>query len=377
MNLEEVNTNYKKLKEKLKYAEEELEKLSKEKDKYRELYDSKYTKLEVAKMMGNDSRTKEAEKELADVEKEIMQFKYKMMKQREIAERAKTSIDLKIERIKNDPEISEQIDKALAVRYERKLNKLNKEKDKLARDKEGLVFFKDLVTIHPTIGNNLKGIISNFLKIKDIDNQIKENSYIKNGVVRYHDMYLEATLELNRTKLIEKVGKNADLLWAYCDKKNINKEEIKRYMEMLVGNGVVKEEGNIDLNGTFNRSINKINNEIDRHDERIEQYSILVGNKQQDIDYSEQNKIKWWQFGKRFKNWINQIKRKRMPEQTISYQTKDAKEERKTFNENLKYDIVREVMESKSKEDLKYAEEVRLQNQKENDNDIDIEDLDK
>lgn len=374
MNLEIVNNNYSILKQKIEKAEEELKKLAKDMEKLEESYNAKYTKLEVAKIMKNDTREKEAEKELAEVEKEIMQFKSKMMKQKEIAEKAKTSIDIKIQRIKDDPEISEQIDKALAVRYEKKLNKLNKEKDELVTKKEGLVSFQELVTKHPTIGNNLKGIISSMKQIKDIDNQINENKVVVNGVTGYKDAGLVKSLNLKRVELKEKFGKNTELLFDYCDRKNINKENIKKYIDMIIGNSVVEKDGKINLNETFNKSINEMNKKIDKKDQSIEQYSMLVAIKQLDIDYSEENKIQWWQLGKRFKNWINKIKRKRMPEQTISYQTKDAKEERKTFNENLKYDIVRDAMESRSKEDFEFAEKVRQKNEKENNNDNEIDD---
>lgn len=375
MDLEKLNNNYYKLKQKIENTEKTIEKFNQDKENIRKIYDRKCTKLEVAKMMGNDERAKEAEQELLEVEKQVIELKRKMTEQKEIIEKAKTSIDMKIEKIKNDPEISKQIDKALAVRYERKVNKLNKEKNELVAKKDGLVSFKELLDNHPTISNNLRGILSSIEQIKDIDNQIEENKNVVNGITGYKNIGLAASLNLKRTKIKEKFRKNIELLFEYCDRKHINREEVRSYINTLVKNGIKEEQGKVDLNETFNNSINNINEKIGVCDKNIANYKILRGETQQNIDNSDKYQIKWWQFGTRFKNWLEQKRRKKLP-QDISYQTKDAKEERKTFNENLKYDIVREIMESKNEENLQYAEEVRTQNEEKAKNEDDKYDND-
>lgn len=365
MNLEEVNSKYGELKQKIGESEKRYEQLKENARKLQRPYYQQKYKLLTAQENGDQEGAKKAQEKLDELQKQMSEIKAQAIKQKEIIANAKTSIENKIERIKSDPEICKQIDKALTVRYERQVNKLTKEKAEIVGKKSGLTAFKDFFSQHPSLTNNLKGILSSTESIKNLEDEIKENKFVEDGVTKFVDIDKANNLEQRLAESKEKLQKNMTILNEYCDRNNINKEEVKNYIGMLVDNGVVKDgKDQINVNATFDRNIKKLDRQINGYDKRIKDYSMLRGQIQNNLDESEMNEIKWWQFGKRLKNWWILRKRAREPQQLPpppSYQTKEAKEERKTFNDNLKYDIVRDVMNNQQTEDLKFAKGVRKQ----------------
>ena len=371
MDLEKVNNNYGKIKQKIEQWEKEYEKLNKEVERQKSEIYKQTGKLLIAKGEGNEKAIKDETEKLTELKKKMAGIKNKAKEQKEEIEESKATIEKKIQQIKNDPEISQQINKALQVRYQRQVNKLNKEKAEVVGKKAGLLNFKDLISYHPSLNNNLKGILCSTRDIKEIENKIEENKFVENGVVKFKDSSLDKQLRGQLVQANDKLQKNSQLLFDYCDKKKINKEEVKSYLDLLVDNGIVeKQNGEINIDATFDKNIKKLDKKIKSYDKRIQNYSLLVKNTQT-IENAQNNinvdQIKWWQFGKRFKNWIEMRKRDRLPapQEQQSHVQNVMKEERKSFNKNLKYDIVREAMNKQEKEDLRNAKEIRRQSREE------------
>lgn len=371
MDLEKVNNNYGKIKQKIEQWEKEYEKLNKEVERQKSEIYKQTGKLLIAKGEGNEKAIKDETEKLTELKKKMAGIKNKAKEQKEEIEESKATIEKKIQQIKNDPEISQQINKALQVRYQRQVNKLNKEKAEVVGKKAGLLNFKDLISYHPSLNNNLKGILYSTRDIKEIENKIEENKFVENGVVKFKDSSLDKQLRGQLVQANDKLQKNSQLLFDYCDKKKINKEEVKSYLDLLVDNGIVeKQNGEINIDATFDKNIKKLDKKIKSYDKRIQNYSLLVKNTQT-IENAQNNinvdQIKWWQFGKRFKNWIEMRKRDRLPapQEQQSHVQNVMKEERKSFNKNLKYDIVREAMNKQEKEDLRNAKEIRRQSREE------------
>ncbi len=372
MNLEEVSNNYKSLKSKVENCKKAYEKLNGLVKNQKALIDIQYGKMLIARGEGKEQEMNAAKEELEKLNKRMKEIEEKAKKLKESIEKSKTEMEDKLQTIKEDPEIGPQINKALRARYERQVDKLNKEKSEVVGKKAGLLIFKDLVADHPNLSNNLKEILYSARDIKEINNKIEENQYVENGVLKFKDANVQQQLQQQLTQADDKLRKNSQLLFDYCDKKQINKEEVKNYISLLVDNGMVeKQSGEINIEATFNKNTVKLDKEINRYDKRISEYSLLIENQKSLGNTQNGDKIKWWQFGKKFKNWMEIRKRKKLPQQSAqtTQSKKEEKEERKSFNKNLKYDIVREAMDQQQKEDLRNAKQLRNQNRDEADRD--------
>ena len=372
MDLEKMNTNYGKLKQRIENSEKKYEQLKQSAKKLKAPYYKQHYRLLIAQEEGNTEEINEAKQELEELKRQMKELRDRAIKEKEIIAKSKASIDNKLEKIKNNPETSKQIDKALSVRYERQVNKLTKEKTEIVGKKSGLLIFKDLISDHPSLGNNLKGILYSTRQIKELDDKIKENTYEENGVIKYKDIDAAKELQIQLAEANGKLQKNCELLFDYCDRKKINKEEIKSYINLLVDNGFVeKKGGEIDINATFDKNVKKLDRQINGYDKRINDYSLLINIKQEkanEQNIPNVNKIKWWQFGKRFKNWLENRKKNRLPESSVpTFEAQNSSSERENFNDSLKYDIVRDVMSTRQNEDLKNAKQIRKENEKTND----------
>ena len=146
MDLEKVNNNYGKIKQKIEQWEKEYEKLNKEVERQKSEIYKQTGKLLIAKGEGNEKAIKDETEKLTELKKKMAGIKNKAKEQKEEIEESKATIEKKIQQIKNDPEISQQINKALQVRYQRQVNKLNKEKAEVVGKKAGLLNFKDLIS---------------------------------------------------------------------------------------------------------------------------------------------------------------------------------------------------------------------------------------
>ena len=397
MDLEEINNNYGELKQKIANAEKKYEELNAKVKKLQKPYYKCQYELEDAKEKGNEAEIKKAQEKLNDIKKKVGEIKAEAKKQKETIENLKGKINEKIELIKNDPELKKQIDSALLRRYERQENTLTKEKDELVEKRAKLASFKDMINEHPNLAHSLKGILTGIKLLDDAEAKIEENTFEVNGTIKWKDINISGELLQKKEEANKKLQQNLDIMREYCDKHNIDKDEINNYINTLAET-YVERNGQTDLELTFNRSIKKMDKKIISYDKQIADYNTLknelrnslglpdntLENKSKDETLKDgksenvpentlgENKLKWWQFGTKFKNWLARKKLSRVgglpaPSNT----TENVKEDTKKASENFRYEIMREAMESQQKDDFKFAKEVRKQNKE--DKDIDEE----
>lgn len=399
MNLEEINNSYGEVKQKIANAEKKYEELNAKIQKFKKPYYGWKFKLISAQEKEDEAGIKEAQGKLNDIKKKVGEIKAQANKQKEDIEKFKSQINEKIESIKKDPELQNQIDSALLRRYERQENKLTKEKAELVGKKAGLLSFKDMINEHPSVGNNFYGVFSSIQWLNDVEEKIEENKIEENGTIKWKDYSIFGELELQRQEANEKLQKNYDLLKDYCAKNNISEQDVKSYINMIGEN--IPRYGKIDLEDTFNKTIKKMDKQILSYDKRITDYNTLKNELRNSLGLSDntlenkttdetlkdnesenvpentssESKIKWWQFGTRFKNWWARRKLSRIEglpapsnatenvkEENENKGLAENKEDTRKSSENFRYEIVREAMESQQKDDFRFAKEVRKQN---------------
>lgn len=399
MNLEEINNSYGEVKQKIANAEKKYEELNAKIQKFKKPYYGWKFKLISAQEKEDEAGIKEAQGKLNDIKKKVGEIKAQANKQKEDIEKFKSQINEKIESIKKDPELQNQIDSALLRRYERQENKLTKEKAELVGKKVGLLSFKDMINEHPSVGNNFYGVFSSIQWLNDVEEKIEENKIEENGTIKWKDYSIFGELELQRQEANEKLQKNYDLLKDYCAKNNISEQDVKSYINMIGEN--IPRYGKIDLEDTFNKTIKKMDKQILSYDKRITDYNTLKNELRNSLGLSDntlenkttdetlkdnesenvpentssESKIKWWQFGTRFKNWWARRKLSRIEglpapsnatenvkEENENKGLAENKEDTRKSSENFRYEIVREAMESQQKDDFRFAKEVRKQN---------------
>lgn len=377
INVEEINNSYSVLKHKIAKAEKKIEQLEKRANQLEAPYHKyKYIYLN-GQEKGNQEQIKMAETELNKIEKQMEEIKAEANEQKEIIIQAKDTIDKNIEMIKNDPQMGKEIDEALLKRYDRQANKLAQEKAELVSKKAGALIFKDMLSNHPSVGNNLRGVLSSISTLNDLESKMQENAYVENGETKYKDYNLKITLNMKNSDAKIRLNKNLDLLYGYCSKNNISKEEVNSYINMIGENGIgiVEETGEIDLEYTLNKSINSLDEKMNKYDERISNYMMLKARKENELGHTLEKKenkaensindngnedinnggnkteidtkkeddinidedkeenivtyspIKWWQFAKRFKNWWIGRKQAKLSASNISQEiTEEPKE---------------------------------------------------
>ena len=418
INLERINTNYEKLKQQVADAEKRYEQLKEKADKLKKPYYKCQYIYESVKETGDKEKIDLAKSKLDEVKKQIQEVKLEATKEKQSIERYKKSIDIKLDVVKNNPEMAKEIDKALLKRYERQQTKLTKEKSELVVQKVKLYSFQDLISKHPSVGNNLRGVLSGIQSLNEIDEKYEDNKYLDNGATRYKDYRIKVTLDMKRKDVNAKIEKNLQLLFDFCGKNGISQAEVASYITMIGENGFIERDGQIDLDYSFNKNINRLNDQIYKYDKRINDYSTLRESIQESIKESENNEkinaennvknnakgkvenivknnaenrtnnavidiednqIKWWQFGKRFRNWWILRREGKQRQQLPSASIENQKDTEITINntennikndlniDNFKYNIVRDAMEKQQKADFRYLEKMRKQDEKNQD----------
>ena len=408
--LEKINEEYVNFKSFIEKAKKEIERFDKKINKLKEEKNDLLGKLDGAKKINDLAGIQQYEDEIKNVDDKIGNVKKDVIRKKEEIESLQSKINDRIEKVKENPEMKKHLEKVLTKKYERKLNSLNSEKEVEEKKKERYVELKDLVDNHPTLANNLKGIIKYTKEIKDLEEEYRN----ANGP----DKIAKKAL-LNEKRKDKK--KNKDNLMKYINKHNLSITEVD--IEELAQNGIFsigkdnKEKVNLDL--TMNKNLSSIDRKIKGYDKSILNYtgalehtninSQTIGSSNNisrnaqttgavdntnidrqamgTVDYtnmdgqtnedsgSVQKETKWYQFIKRFKNWNERRKQKALPSSVEQEQESEQEEEqeeqqeqetRNEFVNSLKYEIVKDIVENKENEGVKIGKEARKQAQQEN-----------
>lgn len=387
MNLEKLNNEYMQLKKDLEVAQKDSDKLENNVEILKSYRMINVGKLNLAKNIGNSDDEKNAEQEIEKIDNELKQTENEASKKKEELEAIKEKINSRIKDIKDNPEMKKHLDEVMSKKYERKISKLEKEKEETVEKKNRLTDLKQLVADHHTLSNNLKGILSATNEVKKLKEELAGMSQQVGNLVTYTDP--TRANEIINTLLPaenDKLSTNKNNLMAYISKNGLNITE--KDIDDLADKGfTVDGKGNIDLDATMNKNISSLNRQIKGYDKSIKNHQIAlenIDNRRKDeisntrpdpittfapeqINFQEpttHERPKWYQFVQRFKNWNERRKQQRLPEPKqqqiiteppVTEPTITETKVENKFKNSLKYEIVNDIVEQDEKEDLKQA----------------------
>lgn len=302
-----------------------------------------------AQIIGDEATEKAEQEEINKLEKEIRDIAKELENKEKEVSSFEAIINEKIEKIKEDPDLKQTMDYALATRYNRQIGKLQKDKEtatlekaEKAREKgkteaklNRYKNLKQLVTEHPALENHLKGILAAKEEINKLNDELKTLDYKKDAA---------RIAEITGKDLIvatDKLDKNKKPLMDYIDKNKINVkyEDIEEMADKGVGlddriKGLGKDIQDIDA------QIKGYDKKIKGYDKEIDKYGIAIDNIKAGMNPGKQspgqgNNLKWYQIIKKFKNWNE--KRKNPPKPLPA-------PEKPNIRDALKYDIMRDIV---------------------------------
>ena len=171
-----------------------------------------------AKEDGDVVTEKEAQAEAATKIKEIEEAQAKLNLIREVITKNKNKVDGYIQELKKDPEFEEHVNDILEKRYNRQLAKAIKEQNQVNT-------ILDLCQKHPTLSNNLKGMISAQEELDKLNKEIETLDAEKDK-----DKLDEIKGKIDAA--FGKKNKNMDLFMDFCTKNNLNID--REFLDNLV-----------------------------------------------------------------------------------------------------------------------------------------------
>lgn len=309
--------------------------------------------------------------------------------------------------------MKKHLDTVLKKKYERKLAKVEKEKEELIGKKDKAEQIKKLTTEHPALAMNLKGMISAYKTAESLRKELKSLEYSAgSGITAYTDPAraneiktkllpeAESKMETNKTPFMDYIQKN---------KLDITEKDV----DELVEKGIVNKDGKVDLETTFVKRTSGLNRQIKGLDKSINDYTYAMGGaerrqqspeqqgsaqeqeetgssqfvkrfknwsdrqnqeEEQGNEQETEEKPKWFQFIKRFKAWKERRNQQELPEGTSEGtpegtpkgtpkgQPKKENSSKNEFADSLKYDIMQDVTKQMQQDKLKAAKEARKEN---------------
>ncbi len=380
---DKVNEEYKQDKvayNKMQKAKSIVEKLAKDlKMAKREEQDAAIREIR-AKEDNDKEGEKEAKLAKEAAQKKVEQIKTKIEKLQGKLQESHDKVDSYINELKKDPEFENHLNSILEKRYNRKLKAATQEKAQV----ENIIA---LCKAHPTLSNNLKGMIRAQEELEKLKEELEPLDIEKDKVK------IEKISGEIRT-MVTKKENNSNLFIAYCEKNNVNVS--KEFLEKLVEEkGFARDkQGNIKLESTLNNISKGYTKQIKSYQKAIEKVpnakvfadnrvvkeeiqtplSVISGGDLEKEETSELPvpKFKWYEFRKRFNAW-RERKAAEKQDKKVEEESKDEAAETKVlpieevkqkasdkFREAYKYDIVKDYVDAQEKNIYKEAsKEVR------------------
>ena len=380
---DKVNEEYKQDKvayNKMQKAKSIVEKLAKDlKMTQREEQDAAISEIR-AKEDNDKEGEKEAKLAKEAAQKKVEQIKTKIEKLQGKLQESHDKVDSYINELKKDPEFENHLNSILEKRYNRKLKAATQEKAQV----ENIIA---LCKAHPTLSNNLKGMIRAQEELEKLKEEL-EPLDIEKDKVKMEKISGEIRA------MVTKKENNSNLFIAYCEKNNVNVS--KEFLENLVEEkGFARDKQcNIKLESTLNNISKGYTKQIKSYQKAIEKVpnakvfadnravkeeiqtplSVISGGDLEKEETSELPvpKFKWYEFRKRFNAW-RERKAAEKQDKKVEEESKDEAAETKVlpieevkqkasdkFREAYKYDIVKDYVDAQEKNIYKEAsKEVR------------------
>lgn len=326
-----------------------------------------------AKEDGDASLEKEAQAEVEAKVEETKKAQAKLDKIKEVIERNKSKVDGYIEELKKEPGFEEHVNSILEKRYNRQLAKALKEEQQVNT-------ILDLCQKHPTLANNLRGMVRAQEELDKLNKEIEPLDPEKD----------KDKLDEIQSKIDELVGKknsNMDAFMSYCAKKDVNVN--REFLENLISEkGFAHDkQGNINVEKT-------LKNMAKGYKKRVLAYQVAIGRipnarmsarneetlgdpevaetqpttklERLTSDPMKEQKpeppaptFKWYELRKRFKYWMEkrkaekqaQTKQEEQEQDTETSSTSTSTSEK--FRNSYKYDVVRDYVDKKEEEIFK------------------------
>lgn len=326
-----------------------------------------------AKEDGDASLEKEAQAEVEAKVEETKKAQAKLDKIKEVIERNKSKVDGYIEELKKEPGFEEHVNSILEKRYNRQLAKALKEEQQVNT-------ILDLCQKHPTLANNLRGMVRAQEELDKLNKEIEPLDPEKD----------KDKLDEIQSKIDELVGKknsNMDMFMSYCVKKDVDID--REFLENLISEkGFAHDkQGNINVEKT-------LKNMAKGYKKRVLAYQVAIGRipnarmsarneetlgdpevaetqpttklERLTSDPMKEQKpeppaptFKWYELRKRFKYWMEkrkaekqaQTKQEEQEQDTETSSTSTSTSEK--FRNSYKYDVVRDYVDKKEEEIFK------------------------
>lgn len=328
-------------------------------------------KLAESKKIGNVANEKIAQTELKIIDDELKVVQDETIKKKDAMKRLQIKVNIRMDEIKENPEMKQHLNEVMQKKYSRKISKLEKEKDETIEKRDRLKNLRQLVTEHPSLGNNLKGVLGAQKEITDLKKELDDMKIkVGTGLVSYKNPnraneIINTLLPQAKSKMLN----NKTSLMAYISKNKLNITE--KDIEELAERGLsIDSKGKIDINTTMDKNIGTLNRQIKGYDKSIKNHQIALDSIEKEeqsltnesSSISTQNKQKWYQvLVQRVKNWYEGKSRQTLPEPKIPKQTPEVvkNNENNSFRESLKFDVVKDTVDKEVSENLKQAKEKR------------------
>lgn len=281
-------------------------------------------------------------------------------KMNSILANSKAKVDSYIEELSKDPEFKAHINSILEKRYNRKIKKYTSEKEQI----DTMI---NLISQHPSLENNLKGIIHAQEKAKKLEEELKKLDPVKDKT------RIDEINNIDMPTCRSKKTKNQKMFMDFCQKNNVKIDE-----EFL--NKLVEEQGFSHTKDGDIRVAKSLKNISKGYDKRINAYERAIqkipgakvyeenieGNRERQnsndlnnngLDEQDQHpakKFKWWEFRKRFKDWRERRNVKKQGKQAEKEGTA-PRESSEKFRNAYKYDIVKDYVDKKEEAIFKEA----------------------
>ena len=370
---EKLNRDYNKDKEGLKKAkrlENKVKELEQEfKMTIRGIQDAKI-RIARAKEDGDKKAEKDAQTELETMNKKVESVKKKIENAKDFIKKSQAKVEGYIEELKKEPGFTEHVNGILEKRYNRKLARALKEEKQISA-------ILDLCQKHPTLANNLRGMVRAQEELDRLTEEI-------DGLDLDKDETRLKEIKAKVDEFVTKKEQNMDLFMGYCSKNNIAVD--REFLDNLISEKSFSHDksGNININKTlknlqkgYNRRILAYQNAITKipnatlTEENKKSLGIVSQNVASNISNStmtEENKgtseivpppakkYKWWEFRKRFQDW--RARRKVASEEKKKEDVNDTNgvhSKAKEFRDSYKYDIVKDYVDKQEEEIYRQA----------------------
>lgn len=327
-----------------------------------------------AKEDGDTSLEKEAQAEIEAKGEEIKKVQAKLDKIKEVIEKNKSKVDGYIEELKKEPGFEEHVNSILGKRYNRQLAKALKEEQQVNT-------ILDLCQKHPTLANNLRGMVRAQEELDKLNREIEPLDSEKD----------KDKLDKIQSKIDELVGKknsNMNTFMAYCTKNDVNVD--REFLDKLISEKSFShdKQGNINIEKTLKNMSKGYKKRVLAYQvaiDRIPNAKISARNEEELGDSNESEtqpttrldrltsepiqetvtkaqppvpKFKWYEFRKRFNAWRERRKAEKETETERDLDLNldsdsDIPAESSTsekFRDSYKYDVVRDYVDKTEKE---------------------------